>query len=473
MLTHPATTWSAQDIAAALHTACSGSWIANGISKDSRTLQPGNVFIALQGPNTDGHLHLEAALAAGAVGAIAASLPPTLSKEDPRIILVPNTLQALHDLAAAARARTQAQLVAITGSFGKTGTKDTLASLLTAFGKVYASQRSFNNHWGVPFTLSNLPTDTEFGVIEIGMNHRGEIAPLAQRVAPHIALITNVRAMHMEHLGSLDNIAEEKADIFSNMRPDGLVVLNHDDATFERVAARAATQKLTTITFGKHQLANFRLMDYTTTPTGAHIQADINGNSLTYSIPVIGEHWAYNSLAILAVIQALGIDIQQAAVYFSNMVLPEGRGMQHKVPVQGGEIIVIDESYNAGPDSMRAAITVLGAMQPAGNGRRIAILGDMREIGKQSAMKHAALAEDLIANSIDCVFTCGKEMTHLYNTLPKDMRISHKLQAFDLIPELRDFVRAGDICMIKGSKGQYADRGHMYALVEALLHINE
>lgn len=467
------TTWSAQEIATALHTVCSGNWVANGISKDSRTLQPGNVFIALQGPNTDGHHHLKAAFATGAMGVIVSALPPSLSKDDPRIILVPDTLQALHDLASAARARTQAQLIAITGSFGKTSTKDTLASLLAAFGKVYASERSFNNHWGVPFTLANLPTDVAFGVIEIGMNHKGEIAPLAQLVSPHIALITTVRAMHMENLGSLENIADEKADIFTNMQPNGVAIINHDDATFERVANRARVRGLAIITFGKHPLANFRLIDYTTTAMGTHIKADIHGNPFAYSLPVIGEHWVSNSLAMLAVIHALGIDIQQAASGFSNMVLPEGRGMRHQVSVTGGEIVVIDESYNAGPDSMRAAITVLGAMQPTANGRRIAILGDMREIGEQSAAKHASLTQDLVANNIHCVFTCGKEMTHLYNTLPQDMQISHKLQAVDLIPELRDFVRAGDICMIKGSKGQYADRGHMYALVEALLHLKE
>lgn len=474
MNTNLATTWSAQEIATALHTVCSGNWVSNGISKDSRTLQPGNVFIALQGPNTDGHHHLEAAFAAGAMGVIVSALPASLSKDDPRIILVPDTLQALHDLATAARARTQAQLIAITGSFGKTSTKDILASLLAAFGKVYASERSFNNHWGVPFTLANLPTDVVFGVIEIGMNHQGEIAPLAQLVSPHIALITTVRAMHMENLGSLENIANEKADIFANMQSNGVAIVNHDDTTFERVVNRARERGLAIITFGKHPLANFCLIDYTTTAMGTHIKADIHGKPFEYSLPVvIGEHWVVNSLAMLAVIHALGIDIQQAASGFSNMVLPEGRGMRHQVPVTGGEIIVIDESYNAGPDSMRAAITVLGAMQPTANGRRIAILGDMREIGEQSAAKHASLTQDLVANNIHCVFTCGKEMTHLYNTLPQDMQISHKLQAVDLIPELRDFVRAGDICMIKGSKGQYADRGHMYALVEALLHLKE
>ncbi len=462
-------TWSSQEIATALNTVSSGEWVANGISKDSRTLQPGNLFIALAGPLTDGHHYLKAAFEAGAVGAIVASLPPGISREDKRIICVSNTLKALYDLAAAARSRTQARLVAITGSFGKTSTKDTIALLLTAFGNVYASERSFNNHWGVPLTLTNLPQNAAFGVIEIGMNHRGEIAPLSELVSPHVALITNVRAMHMENLKSLENIADEKADIFRNMQPNGVVVLNHDDAMVERVFRLAKEKALTIITFGKHRLATLRLINYTINNHLAHIQADIDGKLFTYNLPVIGEHWAYNSLAILGVMEALGIDIQQAAACFKDMVLPEGRGMQHTVSVEGGSILVIDESYNAGPDSMRAAIAVLGATQPAGNGRRIAILGDMREIGEHTEEIHKSLIQDLINHHIHCVFTCGKEMGKLYNSLPKEMSISHALEACDLIPIVRNFVRAGDVYMIKGSKGQYADRGHMYAVVEALL----
>lgn len=464
--------WSSQEIATALNTVCSGIWIAHGVSKDSRTLEPGNLFIALKGPKVDGHHYIEAAFAAGAVGAIVESLPSTISQHDNRIILVPNTLQALYDLAAEARARTAAKLVAITGSFGKTSTKDTIALLLASFGNVYASERSFNNHWGVPFTIANLPLSARFGVIEIGMNHSGEIAPLAQLVAPHVALITNVRAMHIGNLGSLENIADEKADIFINLQKDGVVILNRDDTTFERVAERAKQQHLTIITFGKHQLANLRLIDYTITNTGAYIKADIDGMSLTYSLPVIGEHWALNSLAILGVIQALGLDLKKATACFLNMVLPEGRGMQHSVPLQGGELVVIDESYNAGPDSMRAAITVLGAMQPTNNGRRIAILGDMRELGEQTEAIHLSLVLDLVDNHIHGVFTCGKEMAKLYNTLPQDMRKGNALESAELIPLLRNFVQAGDICMIKGSKGQYADRGHMYKFVEALLDLD-
>lgn len=465
------TRWSAQDVAQAVGSITTGNWVATGVAKDSRELKLGDLFIALKGPKVDGHDYVIAALETGGAGAIVERVPTGL-EGDSRLILVKDTLKALNDLAIAARARTTARIVAITGSFGKTSTKDATQLLLSSFGSVCASERSFNNHWGVPFTMSNIPPDTDFGVIEIGMNHRGEIAPLSRIARPHVALITTIREMHMEHLGSLENIADEKAEIFAGMDEQGIAVLNQDDSMFPRVLAAAQARNLRIITFGKHSLATCRLIRYAVEKGELLIEANIDNMLLSYRLPAIGEHWALNSLAVLGVIKALGLDVVKASKAFLQMVLPEGRGVQHRVLTQQGEIIVIDESYNAGPDSMRAALQVLGAMKPSGKGRRVAVLGDMRELGTQTKEIHESLANDLMINQVDLIFTCGEQMGHLYASIPEQMRGDHALQPTDLISAVLHCVQPGDIFMIKGSKGQYAHRGRMYAFVEALLGLN-
>lgn len=465
------TRWSAQDLVQAVGSVTTGNWVVTGVAKDSRELKPGDLFVALKGPKVDGHDYVIAALEAGAIGAIVERVPAEL-EGNPRLILVKDTLKALNDLAIAARTRTTAKIVAITGSFGKTGAKDATHLLLSSFGFVYASERSFNNHWGVPFTLSNLPVEADFGVIEMGMNHSGEIAPLSRIARPDVALITTIREMHMEHLGSLENIADEKAAIFAGMDENGIAVLNHDDSMFQRVLAAAQARNLRVITFGKHPLANCRLTKYTVEKAELLIEAQIDGTPLSYRLPVVGEHWALNSLAVLGVIQALGLDVVKASQAFLHMVLPEGRGVQHRVLTHAGEMIVIDESYNAGPDSMRAALQVLGSMQPAGKGRRVAILGDMRELGPSTREIHESLANDLITNQVDLVFACGEQMGYLYSSIPEKMRRMHALQPVDLVAAVVNCAQSGDIFMIKGSKGQYAHRGRMYAFVEALLSLN-
>jgi UDP-N-acetylmuramoyl-tripeptide--D-alanyl-D-alanine ligase len=466
------TKWSAQEVAQAVGSKTTGHWVATGVSKDSRELKPGDLFVALKGPQVDGHDYVVAALEAGAAGVLLERAPAGL-EQDPRLIVVQDTLRALNDLAIAARTRTTAKIIAITGSFGKTSIKDATHLLLSALGSVYASERSFNNHWGVPFTLSNMPPDADFGVIEIGMNHPGEIAPLSRIARPQVALITTIREMHMEHLGSLEHIADEKAEIFAGMDSQGIAVLNQDDRMFPRVLAAAQAKNLRVLTFGKHPLATCRLVRYAVEPGGLLIETSIDDMFLSYRLPAMGEHWALNSLAVLGVIKALGLDVARASKEFVRMVLPEGRGVQHRVSVPQGEIIVIDESYNAGPDSMRAALQVLGSMKPLGRGRRVAILGDMLEVGAQAKEIHESLANELMANQVDLIFTCGEQMGHLYASIPERMRGFHGLQPADVIPFVLRCVAPGDIFMIKGSKGQYAHRGRMYAFVEALLGFME
>lgn len=465
------TSWSAQDIAQAVGSESTGTWVATGVSKDSRELNPGDLFIALKGPKVEGIEYLDAAFEAGAVGAIVDQIPVKF-KDDSRLILVEDTFQALNDLARAARERSQAKIIAITGSFGKTGTKDATALLLSSFGSVQASERSFNNHWGVPFTVSSIPPKLDFAVIEIGMNHAGEISPLSKIARPHVALITTIREMHIEHLGSLENIAAEKAEIFAGMAEGGTVVLNRDDLMFSQVVAAAKAKKLKIITFGCHQAADCRLIKCMMDEGWLWAEAMIDGTLFSYRIPAAGEHWALNSLGVLGVMKALGLNAIQASKIFLNLVLPEGRGVQHHVKLDHGHITVIDESYNAGPDSMRAALKVLGNFVPQGEGRRIAILGDMRELGPRAQEIHEALKTDLMANKVDLVFTCGEKMEHLHRSLPEKMRGAHALEVADLVPTVIRCVQAGDIFMIKGSKGQYAHRGRMYAFVEALLNLN-
>lgn len=464
------TSWSAQEVAQAVGSETTGEWVATGVGKDSREMNPGDLFIALKGPKVEGVDYVGAAFEAGAVGAIVDQIPAGF-EGDPRLILVEDTLKALNDLARAARARSQAKVVAITGSFGKTGTKDATALLLSHFGSVQASERSFNNHWGVPFTVSNIGPKLNFAIIEMGMNHAGEIAPLSLIARPHIALITTIREMHIEHLGSLENIAAEKAEIFAGMTEGGTAVLNHDDQMFPKVAAIAKAKQLKIITFGRHQDADCRLIKCMMDEGWLWAEAIIDGTIFSYRIPAAGEHWALNSLGVLGVIKALGLNVIEASKLFLNLILPEGRGVQHQVKLDHGHIRVIDESYNAGPDSMRAALKVLGALVPQGTGRRIAILGDMRELGPKAQEIHEGLKTDLIANKIDLVFTCGEKMEHLHRSLPEGMRGAHTLEVPDLIPTIIKCVQAGDIFMIKGSKGQYAHRGRMYAFVEALLNL--
>lgn len=465
------TIWSAQEVAQAVGAETKGTWIATGVGKDSRELNPKDLFIALKGPKLDGVEYIDAAFKAGAVGAVVDRIPAGF-EEDPRLILVKDTFKALNDLANAARTRSQAKIVAITGSFGKTGTKDAAALLLSFFGSVQASERSFNNHWGVPFTVSNIGPNLDFAVIEMGMNHAGEIVPLSQIARPHVALITTIREMHIEHLGSLENIAAEKAEIFAGMTEGGTAVLNRDDSMYSQVAAAAKVKKLKIVTFGYHEEADCCLIKCMMDEGWLWVEAKVDETLFSYRIPAAGEHWALNSLGVLGVMKALGLNVIEASKLFSNLVLPEGRGVQHHVKLGHSHITVIDESYNAGPDSMRAALKVLGALVPQGTGRRIAILGDMRELGPKAQEIHEGLKLDLIANKVDLVFTCGEKMEHLHHSLPEGMRGAHTLEVTDLVPTVVRCAQAGDIFMIKGSKGQYAHRGRMYAFVEALLNLD-
>ena len=463
--------WQREEVEAALNVKATQDFSATGVALDSRTLRPGDLFIALKGPNHDGAHYVSQAFSKGAAAAV---LPKEMTMPCPEgsCLYVMDTLEALRDLARGARRRARAKIIGVTGSFGKTSVKDALRLVLAAQGSVTASERSFNNHWGVPLTLATLDPRDAYGVIEMGMNHAGEIEVSSGLVQPHVALVTTIRKMHMQALGSLEAIADAKSEIFSGMAPGGIAVLNADDGMFERVLKAAQRHQLEIISFGKSSSAALRLLKCRHEKGCLLIHAEFAGQSREFSVPGLGEHWALNILGILGVMSALRMSLDQAIEVLQDYKLPEGRGVQHRIPCRGGEILLIDESYNAGPDSMRAALKVLGNVkspEDSGEGRRIAILGDMRELGDDALEQHRSLKDVLVANRIDLVFTCGVMMKQLYDVLPCAMKGGHAEEVEDLVPVALRSLEPGDVVMIKGSKGQYAQRGRMYGFVAAIL----
>ncbi|MGQ0663360.1 MAG: UDP-N-acetylmuramoyl-tripeptide--D-alanyl-D-alanine ligase [Pseudomonadota bacterium] len=455
--------WTAAEVAAALGIQAPAVWTATGVSIDSRTLAAGDLFVAVKGPRHDGHDHLAAAFAAGAVAALAERASPP---DEARVVVVPDTLAALRRLAEAARARAKAKVIALTGSVGKTGTKDMLALALADQGPTHASTGSYNNHIGVPLTLSRLPADAVHAVVEIGMNHEGEIAPLGRMVRPEVAVVTSIEAVHVENFPNdgVAGIARAKAEIFEGAA-GGVAVLNRDNAWYEFLADRAKACGVARIVgFGADPKAEARLIDVDAGPTAARVSALVGGRPLTYRLGAPGRHWALNSLAALAAVAALGADPAAAAAALARFVVPKGRGRRHVVEHHGQVFELIDDSYNASPVSMRAAFAVLAAARPGAGGRRIAVLGDMLELGPAAPALHADLAAALIASRIDVVFTCGGLMARLRDALPGPLCGGHAPDADALATIVQAAVRPGDVVVVKGSAGSRMGR-----VVEALL----
>ena len=432
-------------------------WRASDISIDSRTVQPGDLFIALKGPTHDGHEYVAEALAAGANAAMVDRIPADVPAYAP-LLVVNDTMEALHALGRAARTRTGATVIAVTGSAGKTGAKEALKLVFSSQGPTAASAESHNNHWGVPLSVARMPGETAFGVFEIGMNHPGEISPLSSLVRPHVALITTVEAAHIEFFPSVEAIADAKAEIFDGMARTGAAVLNRDNPHFERLAAAARARGLRRIlSFGAHAEAWARLVDAAPDAAGTAITADIGFTRVAYRIGIPGRHWVINSLGVLAAVVASGANVAAAAAALVALQPAPGRGRRFEADVTGGRIAVIDESYNANPASMRAAIEALAAQRPGHGGRRIAVLGDMRELGAESGPYHTALAEPLDKSGIDLVFTAGTEMARLHDALPASRRGAHAANSKELAPIVAAALRPGDVVMVKGSHGSRMD----------------
>ena len=419
---------------------------ATGVSIDTRTLQPGDLFVAIKGDTHDGHDHVARAFAAGAVAALVSR-----AVGGGPLFLVDDTLRAMERLGAVARARSRARLLAITGSVGKTSAKEMARVALSAVGPTHASAASFNNHWGVPLTLARLPADAAYGVFEIGMNHPGEITPLVGLVRPHVALVTTIGAVHIEYFGSLEAIADAKAEIFSGVEPGGAAVLNRDAPQFERLAAAARARDLRIVDFGASGAA--RLIACEPSGEGSRIEAEIGGERLSFTLGAPGRHMAENAVGVLAAIAALGAPLSACAAALAAFAPAKGRGERFRLTAPDGPFTLIDESYNANPVSMRAALALLGAAKPGPGGRRIAVIGDMLELGADGAALHAGLAADLKANQVDLLFGAGAQTRALYEAIPAAARAAHAERAEALRAPLVAALRAGDVVMIKGSNG--------------------
>jgi UDP-N-acetylmuramoyl-tripeptide--D-alanyl-D-alanine ligase len=459
--------WVAAETSAAIGGDPAGTWRATGVSIDSRTLIPGDLFVAIRGPKTDGHGFVADAFAKGAVAAIVHTAPAGIPKDAP-LLKVEDTMRALEKLGQAARVRTNARIVAITGSVGKTGTKEALKLALAEQGATSASEGSYNNQWGVPLSLARMPKDSAFGVFEMGMNHAGELTPLSRMARPHVAIVTAVEAVHIEFFPSVAAIADAKAEVFAGIEPNGIAVLPRDNPHFERLADAARARGVTTVLgFGAHREAFSHLIEYIAAPEGSTVRAMVGGRTLEYRLAIPGRHWAMNSLAVLATVHAVGADVVRAAAALIRMQAPKGRGQRHPVHIPGGVFVLIDESYNASPASMTAAIETLAQARPAAGGRRIAVLGDMLELGPSATDRHAVLAEVLTANGIDLVFTAGTHMAHLWDALPRAMRGGHAVSSGKLAPIVAAAVRPNDVVMVKGSLGS-----RMALIVQALLALD-
>jgi UDP-N-acetylmuramoyl-tripeptide--D-alanyl-D-alanine ligase len=450
--------WTAADAAAATGGRNTADWCAAGVSIDSRSAAPGDLFVALRGPHYDGHDFVGAALQRGAAAALVDREPGGSPAAGP-LLHVADTFAGLNALAAAARGRSHARIVAITGSVGKTGTKEALRLVLAAFGPAFAAAGSLNNHWGVPLSLARLPTDAAYGVLELGMNHPGEIAPLARLARPHIAVITNVEPVHLGFFASVEAIADAKAEIFLGLEPGGVAVLNRDNPQYDRLAEaalRAGAAEV--IGFGVHPDAAVRLADCVLDPDGSTFEAVFRGRMLRCRLRVPGRHWVANALAVLGAAAALGADPMRAAAALGQLEALPGRGRRHRLAWRGGTLTLIDESYNASPPSMAAALAVLATAEPAAGGRRIAVLGDMLELGAAAADLHRGLARPLAAAAVDRVFLVGAAMAALDEALTEPVRGGLWRSAEEAIPTIVEFLRPGDVVMIKGSHAARVDR---------------
>ena len=448
--------WTVEDMVKAMRAEKSGALPTDvlGISIDSRSLTKGDAFFAIKGDNRDGHGFVEAALRAGAGVAVVAHDKRAQFAADEPLLIVADVLKSLCDLARAARARFGGKVIAITGSVGKTSTKEALNLALSADGETHVSAASYNNHWGVPLSLARCPAGAKYAVFEIGMNHAGEITPLTELVRPHVAVITTIEPVHLEYFGSLEGIADAKAEIFVGIEPGGAAVINRDNVQYARLAAAAKAAGVKRIvSFGEHDDTDAFLLRYSLQPESSTAEAVILGEPVTYKLGAPGRHLLLNSIAVLAVAALIGADLALAALALNNLKPATGRGARITLRLPGGRALLLDESYNGNPASMAAAIALLG-QAPVGNlGRRIAVLGDMLELGSQGPALHRGLVEKIEAASIDLVFCSGPLMKVLWEALPSGRRGSYADTAATLEPAVLAAIRAGDAVMVKGSLG--------------------
>ena len=451
--------WTSEDAARATGGKSTASWEAWGVSIDTRTLVPGDLFVALQAVR-DGHDFVAQALEQGAAAALVSRVPEGVSPDAP-LLIVPDVLAGLEALGIAARARTSARVVGVTGSVGKTSTKEMLSVILAAQGKTHAAEASYNNHWGVPLTLARMPADCAFAVIEIGMNHPGEISPLARIAQPHVVMVTTVAAAHLEAFSDISGIAREKATIIDGLVPGGVAVLNADIPTADILTDYAALKNARPVMFGANsvdwQLRDVRLTEHATVLSLCH-----GDSEYLAKLSVPGRHFAMNAVGALAVAEALGADAAQACHDLAGWLPPAGRGTREALvldAVRGETLDLIDDAFNANPTSMASALEVLAAARPVDDvgrivkGRRIAILGDMLELGPEENAMHSALATNPDLLAADIVHCVGLRMKHLHEALPDEIQGIWAETAAELATHPARLVDAGDVVLVKGSKG--------------------
>jgi UDP-N-acetylmuramoyl-tripeptide--D-alanyl-D-alanine ligase len=445
--------WTGLGLIGALHARISGGLPRDvrGISIDTRTLEWGDLFFAIKGDARDGHDFVQSALVNGAAAAVVDEAHARQFTGLGPLFVVNDTQAALERLGAYGRDRSQAYIAAITGSVGKTSTKDMARVVLSRFGDTHASAASYNNHWGVPLSLARMPLSTRYGLFEIGMNHAGEIQKLIKFVKPHVAIITRIAPVHLEYFSSIEEIADAKAEIFSGVVDGGVAILNRDDDFFDRLAEASSSRAEHMFSFGADERAQSRLISYRTVDNEGVVEADVFGRKLSYCIGAPGRHFALNSLAVLALAYVLDVDLEEAARALSDFGPPKGRGQREKLSAFGSDLTLIDESYNANPTSVRAALELLAATTPERGGRRIAVLGDMLELGPRAGELHAELAESLVQADVDLLFTAGPLTAQLFYASPESMRGAHRSTAQELEGVVVEALKPGDVVMVKGS----------------------
>jgi UDP-N-acetylmuramoyl-tripeptide--D-alanyl-D-alanine ligase len=439
--------WTSAEIATATGGTASADFAATGVTFDSREVGPGDLFVALKGETSDGHKFLDQSSERGASGAVVAIATP-----HPHV-LVADTTAALDALGRAARARTAAKIIGVTGSVGKTSTKEALFAALDrgAPGTAHRSVKSYNNHTGVPLSLARMPAASRFGVFEMGMNHVGELAHLTALVRPHVAMVTAIAPAHTAFFPDESAIADAKGEIFAGLEPGGVAIIPYDSPHRDRLIGHAKPYAATIVTFGADTGADVRAIETMRTATGGtFVTASVGERELSFTVGQPGMHWVSNALAVLAAVDAVGGDLALAGLALAELGGLAGRGARLTVPVAGGEALVIDESYNANPTSMRATLAVLAAEKAT---RKIAVLGEMRELGEKSDAYHAALADPVAAAGVERVILVGEAMTALANALEGRVDFVHVADAATARASLLEMLAPGDAVLIKGSNG--------------------
>ncbi len=459
--------WKANEAAGATQGTLRGytAWECARVSIDSRTVAAGDLFVALRGERFDGHDYAATALRQGAA-AVMVETADGLPADAPALV-VGDCYMALQALARKARQRTQAKIAGVTGSVGKTSTKEALALVLGTQGKIHMTQGNYNNHIGVPLTLANMPQETDAAIIEMGMNHADEITPLSRLARPHAAIITAVEAVHIEFFSGLEEIAAAKCEICAGLEP-GATLLLPSSSPYLGLMQRLARDRYgveTILTFGAEEYADFRLIDSTMEGLGMTVEAHIGSTPISYRLNAFGSHWAAMSVGVLGMVEAMGLDVRAAAESFQRFREPEGRGRIQKLTLSSGDAYLIDDSYNASPASMKAAFAKLAGVHRglAPEGRMIAVLGDMLELGNNAPAYHAELAEALESAGVHLVCVAGMLMHHLWDTLPDARKGLKADSAQELLPLMQDFLRAGDTLLVKGSHGS-----KIYTVAQAL-----